>query len=191
MKPSTHEYILRGYPSHPPMIPMIPIAPIARANDRQKFHLKALIDLTDIVEEETKARERETLNKSIDKFAPQLDATIYIYTQSYDIYRVGICIGCGADCRQLPAHNKINPNPNAQSQVPIPIHIPGRVTIPRARTRVTASSNAREKTKQHDILSIDLFEFPLIRDKGATEEGSDRTPSLACSSFFQALTMKI
>lgn len=97
------------------------------------------------------------------------------------IYRVGICIGCGADCRQLPAHNKINPNPNAQSQVPIPIpiSIPGRVTIPRARTRVTASSNAREKTKQHDILSIDLFEFPLIRDKGAGEEGSDRTPSLA------------
>lgn len=88
-----------------------------------------------------------------------------------------------------PHNNKINPNPNpnAQSQVPIPIHIhiPGRVTIPRARTRVTASSNAREKKKQHDILSIDLFEFPLIRDKGATEEGSDRTPSLACSSFFR------
>lgn len=45
-----------------------------------------------------------------------------------------------------PHNNKINPNPNpnAQSQVPIPIHIPGRVTIPRVRTRVTASSNARE-----------------------------------------------
>lgn len=90
-----------------------------------------------------------------------------------------------------PHNNKINPNPNpnpnpnAQSQVPIPISIPGRVTIPRARTRVTASSNAREKTKQHDILSIDLFEFPLIRDKGATEEGGDRAPSLACSSFFR------
>lgn len=81
----------------------------------------------------------------------------------------------------LPAtpRNRNQPQPHSQSQVPIPISIP----IPRARTRVTASSNAREKKKQHDILSIDLFEFPLITDKGAKKEGRERERQ--SSSFFR------
>lgn len=78
------------------------------------------------------------------------------------------------------------PQPHSQSQVPIPISIP----IPRARTRVTASSNAREKKKQHDILSIDLFEFPLITDKGAKKEGRERERQSSSFSGFDNENMK-